>query len=453
MENKTEIKFYSGTRKIGGTVISIEYGDNRIILDFGRGITPLGFAADNISRDIIKKYLRLGILPKIDGFYSENDILDEMKILPLEKYGKITKVFISHLHLDHMQHMGLIDNNIEVYMTEESLKLYSILEKIGEGVIGERAYNIIHYGETLKFGDICVTSLRVDHDVMGATAYFVKTPDLTVLYSGDLRLSGSHPEWTLNMAHEAEKLGVNLLILESTTVGNEAMQVEASKEAPSGEKNLTLRIVEELKEKNEIAFFNIYHRNIDRIMEFYEASKKLKRKLVLELATAYIAKNTIDINDFYVIEEEKLELNKFNKEVIDFYNNAKKLCLENINLEGYEYLVQNSFDNIIKLLDIDFGKAVYIHSNGTPLGDYDPSYNGMKEFLRKLNIEYKYIGSTGHATPKDLKYLAEIIKPNWFIPIHGFYPENIHINCGIRFLPEEGKTYVFNSQFTVHNAQ
>jgi ribonuclease J len=445
MENKTEIKFYSGTRKIGGTVISIEYGDNRIILDFGRGITPLGFAADNISRDIIKKYLRLGILPKIDGFYSENDILDEMKISPFEKEGKDTKVFISHLHLDHMQHMGLIDENIQVYMTEDSLKLYELLEEVGEGVIGKRKYSIIHYGETLKFGDICVTSLRVDHDVMGASAYFVKTPDLTILYSGDLRLSGSHPEWTLNMAHKASKLGVNLLILESTTVGNDEMQFDLKKEAPISEKDLTLRIVEELREKKETAFFNIYHRNIDRIIEFYEASKKLKRKLALELPSAYIAKNIIGINDFYIIEDKKLEIDKFSKEVVAFYNNSKKVSLKTISLEGSEYIIQNSFHNIIRLLDIDFEKAVYIHSNGTPLGDYDPSYKSMKEFLSKLGIEYKYLGSAGHAAPKDLKYIAEIIKPDWFIPIHGFYPENIHINCGIRFLPEEGKTYVFNA--------
>lgn len=445
MDNKTKIKFYSGTKKIGGTVISIEYGDNRIILDFGRGITPVGFAADNISEDIIKKYLKLGMLPKIDGFYSENNIPDEMKISPLKNGDKDTKVFISHLHLDHMQHMGLVDKNIQVYMTEDSFKLYTFLERIGEGVVGKREYNIINYGETLKFGDICVTSLRVDHDVMGASAYFVKTPDLAVLYSGDLRLSGSHPEWTLNMADEASKLGVNLLMLESTTVGNETMYDSQKEDAPSSEKDLTFRIVEELKGKKEIAFFNIYHRNIDRIIEFYEASKRLKRKLVLELSTAYIAKNIARINDFYVIEEKKLEVDKFSKEVINFYNNSKRVSLEDISLKSSEYIVQNSFDNIIKLLDIDFEKAIYIHSNGTPLGDYDPSYNCMKEFLRKLDIEYKYIGSTGHATPKDLKYIAERIKPDWFIPIHGFYPENIHINCGIRFLPEEGKTYVFNS--------
>lgn len=444
MEKKTEIKFYSGTRKIGGTVISIEYGDNRIILDFGRGITPLGFVADNISQDIIKKYLRLGILPKIDGFYSENNILDEMKISPFEQEGKDTKVFISHLHLDHMQHMGLIDENIQVYMTEDSLKLYELLEEVGEGVVGKRKYSIIHYGETLKFGDICVTSLRVDHDVMGASAYFVKTPDLTILYSGDLRLSGSHPEWTLNMAYEASKLGVNLLILESTTVGNDEMQFDLKKEAPISEKDLTLRIVEELREKKETAFFNIYHRNIDRIIEFYEASKKLNRKLALELPSAYIAKNIIGINDFYIIEDKKLEIDKFSKEAVAFYNNSKKVSLKTISLEGSEYIIQNSFHNIIRLLDIDFEKAVYIHSNGTPLGDYDPSYKSMKELLSKLGIEYKYLGSAGHAAPKDLKYIAEIIKPHWFIPIHGFYPENIHIDCGIRFLPEEGKTYVFN---------
>jgi mRNA degradation ribonuclease J1/J2 len=70
----------------------------------------------------------------------------------------------------------------------------------------------------------------------------------------------------------------------------------------------------------------------------------------------------------------------------------------------------------------------------------------MRDFLNRLCIEYKYIGASGHATPCDLKFIAEKIKADWFIPIHGFYPENLHVDLGIRFLPEEGKTYVFKDK-------
>jgi ribonuclease J len=451
MENKTEIKFYSGTRTIGGTVVSVEYGEERIILDFGREYKHIGVIVDSANEKIsnyVESYLRLGLLPKIDDFYSEKNIPGKMKIIPLEKSSKKTTVFISHLHLDHMQNIGLIDEKISVYMSEESLKLYEVLEKVGEAVIGSREYSSIGYNETVKFGEISVTALRVEHDVMGACAYLVETPDAKILYSGDLRLTGLHPEWTIDMANKASKLGTNILILESTTIGKEINEnyIDKHTNYSSGEKDLVNRIIAELIQKSGIGLFNIYHRNVDRIKEFYEAAKKCRRVLVLELQTAYIAKMVLGLEDFYIIEDENVNESKLDKEVIDFYTNSAKISLKDINEETSEYLVQNSFHNLVRLLQINTDKGIYIHSNGIPLGDYDANYKAMKEFLNKLQLEYKYIGATGHANPEDLRYIAEKINPDCFIPVHGFYPENCHINCGVRFLPEEGKTYNFNGK-------
>ncbi len=444
MKNKTRIKFYSGTRTIGGTVISIEYGHERIILDFGREIKTISTIVDGANgklENIVKSYLTLGLLPEIDGFYTQSNIPDKMQIIPLEKYDVKTKVFISHLHLDHMQHIGLIDENITVYMSEESLKFYHVLEKIGEGVLGTRDYNCIGYNQVLQFGKIGVTALRVDHDVMGACSYLVETPDVKILYSGDLRLSGLHPEWTFEMAHKAAKIGTNILILESTTIGKENSMAKYA--IPSEEKDLEDRIIGELTGKPEIALFNIYHRNIDRISEFYQVAKKSGRRLVLELPTAYIANTMLGIDDFYIIEDDTFDNGRFHEDVIEFYINSQKISLNDINEKSREYLMQNSFHNLLSLLNINTDNGIYIHSNGTPLGEYDFNYNAMKDFLNKLGIEYKYVGSTGHANPDDLRHIAEIINADWLIPLHGFYPENFHINCGMRFLPEEGKIYNF----------
>lgn len=448
MENKTGIKFYSGTRTIGGTVVSIEYGDERIILDFGREFNPISVIVDGANEkleNVVKSYITLGLLPKIDGFYSQNNIPDKITIIPLEKYNKNTKVFISHLHLDHMKHIGLIDEKIPVYMSEDSFKFYQVLQKVGEGVLGTRKYSSIAYNQVLQFGEIEVTALRVDHDVIGACSYLVETPDVKILYSGDLRLSGIHPEWTLDMAHKARMVGTNILIFESTTIGREIKvnYIDKDAEPYSGEKDIVDRVIAELAGKSGIVLFNIYHRNLDRISEFYKVARKSGRKLVLELCTAYIANTMLGIDDFYIIKEDTLENSEFDENIAEFYTNSPKLSLKDINEKNEKYLMQSSFHNLLWLMDINTHNGIYIHSNGTPLGEYDSNYKALKEFLNKLGIEYKYVGATGHANPRDLKNIAEIINPDWFIPLHGFYPENIHINCGIRFLPEEGKLYSF----------
>ncbi|MDT8718967.1 hypothetical protein IAI10_20140 [Clostridium sp. 19966] len=448
MESQTKIKFYSGTRKIGGTVVSIEYENERIIIDFGRGFTPAAAILDKKNAmldNYVEKYLTLGMLPKIDGFYSEKNIPEKTEILPLEETNMKTKVFISHLHLDHMEYMGLVDEKVDVYMTEDSLKLYKALDKVKEGVLGTREYKAIAYDEKLEFNNVKVTALRVDHDVRGACSYIVETPDLKILYSGDLRLKGLHPEWTLNMAERAREEGINVLIFESTTIGSvikkEALE-RYSKET-NGEKNLAERIIEAIEQHEGIAIFNTYHRNVDRIAEFHKAAIKTNRKLVLELSTAYLAYELLGIKDFYIIEEKDLVALEYHEAVIDFYNNFNKLSISEINKKPGEYILENSFDNIISLLYITTENGIYIHSNGAPLGDYDPAYNSMMDFLDKLDIEYRYIGVSGHANPYELITVAEKIEADIFMPIHGFNPECFHIGKGVRFLPEEGKTYTF----------
>lgn len=449
MNTETKIKFYAGTRKIGGTVVTIEYENERVILDFGRGFTPAAAILDNKNVKIdnyTEKYLTLGMLPKIDGFYSQENIPDGTDLLPLEESSMETRVFISHLHLDHMEYMGLVDEKIQVYMTEEALKLYKALEKINEGVVGERVYSSVAYGEKISFKNISITALRVDHDVRGACSYLVETPDLKILYSGDLRLKGLHPEWTMDMARTAKEIGINVLIFESTTIGSVIKKeaLERAKKDTNGEKNLAERIIEAIGERSGIALFNTYHRNIDRILEFYKVAQGTSRKLVLELSTAYLAHELLALEDFYILEEKALEGQQYSQEVLDFYASSEKITLAELNKGPGEYLLENSFENIWYLLDMNTENGIYIHSNGTPLGDYDPAYNAMMDYLEKINIEYRYLGVSGHANPHELMTVAEEISADIFMPIHGFNPENFHISKGVRFLPEEGKTYSFS---------
>lgn len=434
----TKLKFYSGTRTIGGTVLTIEHEGNRVILDFGRIFNPTDLVLQNgiyKVNDIVKTYLILGLLPPINNFYNKRNIPSSMDLTPLEEGSLNTAVFISHLHLDHMENMGLISPHIPIYMTEESLSLYNTLSKVNDSVVGSRSFDCISYNNTLSVGAIKITPLKVNHDIIGATSYFIETPDLKLFYSGDLTLGKD----TLASAKKASDLNTDILIMESTTIGQKVY----TETTDNREHDLVDRIYEQIPLNSSLIIFNIYNRNLHRINNFYNLSKKLGRKLVLELETAFIFSTLLHTNNFYIIDYD-YNLDNFSKEAVDFYNSSKKISIELVNSCPKDYILQNSFHNLMYLLDINTSDSFYIHSNGVPLGDYDPKYNALRSFLNTIKVNYKYIGASGHANPASLKYIAETVNARWFMPIHGFYPENNHIATGIRLLPEERKTYVFS---------
>lgn len=444
MEKLTKIKFYAGMRTIGGTIVCVSYGDDSIIFDFGRDYRPLDSIVQggfNKLKNPVGEYIRMGILPHIDYLYGKKEIEKYNDIKPALGSKKNIKVFISHLHLDHMELMGLIDESVPVIMTKDGLNLYNHLEKIGEGIKGKRKFQSMDYNETVCCGDIKVTALRVEHDVLGACSFFIQTPDLNILYTGDLRTDGAHPEWTSGMIEKANEFGVDLLMIEGTNIRESIPQKSKLGDKRVTEGDIKKLTEEEIKKSNGVAFFNIYHRNLERISELYEAAKGAGRKLVLEPKTAYLAKDMLKMDDFLVLDDDRIE--KISDEAEKAISDIGKVSIEKINSEPLNYFIQNSFENLLLLLDIDVENGVYIHSNGSPLGDYDPNYGALKEFLNKLPLKFKYIGASGHAKAEDLRSVAEKIAPDWFIPLHSFHPENFVIDCGIRLLPEYGREYKF----------
>ena len=120
----TKITFYKGLRVIGGTFVSVETDRAVCMFDFGftvsdRADESIRLRPDHIPQD----YVRAGMLPAADGIYEPQAAAD----LGLVPYGETEKphfFMISHMHIDHMGGLDMLDPRIPVYMTEESETLY-----------------------------------------------------------------------------------------------------------------------------------------------------------------------------------------------------------------------------------------------------------------------------------------------------------------------------------------
>ncbi|MFC0212715.1 MBL fold metallo-hydrolase [Paenibacillus chartarius] len=463
--SKTSVRFWSGLRTIGGTVVTVQYEDAKIVFDFGAAYNPAANVLDGQVRlrqgALLHDYIRLGTLPGVDGLYEAEQLRGLSGIRPFDRERDArTAVFISHLHYDHMLGIGLIPEHIPVYMSRMSRRLYRRLHKIGEGVAGSRhRFQAMPGGlQPVRIGAIEVTALPVDHDILGACAFHIRTPDGTILYTGDLRFHGNHPEWTEAMMAKAKELGADILIIEGTMLNlpnDDGLPVDVkpadlapSRELPEGwtrEPDMPGLVANRLLAANGLALVNTAPRNVERLVSMAEAARQAGRMAVFEPESAYLLHTMTACRDFLVYESDTTSrLLAAGKAPGWLRKTAIRSVLINaagVNRSPSRYLLQNTYGNLLELLDLDTSGGIYVHSDGVPLGSFDPTYGKLLAFLESLGLPFAAVRCSGHAPAENLKYIADMIDPPTLVPLHSFHPELLLPKSGVQLLPEYGRTY------------
>ncbi len=458
MKKRTEIRFYNGLKNIGGTVVSVKYGDHRIIFDFGLNYSPESNLDSQVKireKSILKDMLKLKMMPLVDGIYPENGLAGMDNVVSAEDSKLTTSIIISHLHLDHMGAIGMLSDKIDVYMNKESHLLYEKLNTSGERIIGnwQKEIKVCEVNKEFSVGNIKITPIEIDHDVYGAGGFHIQTPDMKVAYTGDYRFHGNNPELTYEYIKKTRTFKPDVLITETTMVFKDRIDEEgqpAPSETTEGintEAELLEIIKEKLTEKKGIAVFNLYNRNINRLANFIPLAKSANRIPVFELMTAYLIKELTNERDFKFVLTKDAEVRHINntlepleKEII---NELDYVSIGEINEFPRNYFMQNSFENNLELLDVNVEDGIYIHSNGVPLGAFDPAYEKLTSFIEFVGLQYEYVASAGHALHQNIKHLIDEIAPVVFIPLHGFAPDLTYPSNSKQFLPEYDEVYVF----------
>ncbi|MBT9158191.1 MAG: Ribonuclease J [Firmicutes bacterium] len=455
-DSPTYIRFWSGLTSIGGTVISLENGRHRLIFDFGLSYNPGEAYLDGQVKlrptALVQDHLHLNMIPPIDGIYGHQNIGPSLDLVAAEESDRQSAVLISHLHLDHMGAMGLTHSDIPVYLTEDSHRLYQALEHIGEGVAGTRTYSTCAFDTPFTHGPFTITPLAVDHDIPGACSFHIRTPHGSLLYTGDFRLHGQHPEVAYEWLEKAKALGIDILISEGTTLRpHEEGQNEPLLGDPAHpatlitEAALPAKVQDIVGATTTLAVFNLYHRNLVRLATMLDVGQMSGRVVALEPETAYLATKLLGRNDFSVYIGENTHAEQLSGQTTPW----KKALLAELpqvtaamlrqNPSGY--FVQNSYPNCLELLDLLGIGGCYIHSNGMPLGSFDPAYPRLKKLLERLKLDYHYVGTSGHAIMQHLQYVSDELAPRVLVPLHSFNPHRLQANHGQQLLPTLGVVY------------
>lgn len=403
----TQLIYRSGMRTIGGTIVEVINNNDRIIFDFGCFFDPV---------------VNDETLPNVSGVYNNDSTYNDY-------------VIISHDHLDHVKALNKIHPDVKVIMSEDSRKMLKSLETTGfNQIMGQwRDYDTIALEQEVKLGSFSVTAYPVDHDVPGAVSYLIKTDDVNILYTGDLRLHGINREQTLVMVKQMANVDIDLLIIEGVSVSFVEDDYEFNPTAEVEEESKSWEYVNhclEQVDQDSLILFNPYIMNMELFYRYYELAKKLNKKLVLLPTSAKQYTDFIPFTDnVYVLEE-------------DTYNTSlpvvKKEEVTN------QCILQFNFYDLDLYTSID-GKKQLIQAGGEPIGDFDPRYQELINYCQEHDIDFLPINITGHAQPNNLAYIIKEINPQILSPLHSFKPEMLTKVMDSYILPQANECYTFEN--------
>ena len=421
-----KITVFDGAKCIGGSKIHLLAEGTGIFLDFGVNYKRWGeyyeeFLKPRPSRGLLD-LLILGMVPPIDGIYRRDLFPADLSEEPSLKV-QVDAFFVTHSHMDHCGHLGLVDPGIPVYTSTMSAVILKATRDSGRADFDkEVAYitpkyklegnpNVLdsynwnkrpYVGRTFyvvdeenlnpgvnafwttppnpsergreleavplspasgRVGNLKFKAFPVDHSVYGATAYAFETSAGWVVYTGDFRLHGRNGGLSLDFVEEAAGLRPLVLITEGTNVGEDI----GVKEEEVYEN--CLRAVEAAEG---IVVADFAPRNIERLLTFLEIAKESGRGLVVLAKDAYLlhAMRLVDegipdlLSDpnLFIYEELKAKPDAWEKELVRKLYGSKYVPAERIRRNQGDYILSFSFWDVKHLLDVRPKGGIYIYS-------------------------------------------------------------------------------------------
>lgn len=464
---QTKFTLYSGLNTIGGVIASVTYGNDRVIFEMGSAYDPKTDVFDGTVEvrkvNGIKDKMKLGMLPQIDGIYRETDIPQDSDLISAENSPYQTAVFISHLHLDHMAFMGMVSPNVTVYLHQNAQKIEQALQTIGEGVeTTNRDYTHFEPYKPITVGNIEVLPILTSTASYYNFSFLITTPDGTIHWTGDLSLHGKENYLTFKQIEILKEKDIDVLLCDCTTFMDSTMKmiygttdpsvITPSKDVPKhmlSDEQLDKELFSILEKQTGLCVINFYPREVDRAMLFIEWAKKTKRVCAFEPDTAYILYKFFQMQPVVYIPDSWKYATENTKQVTwytELMDNCRIVTIDDINENPYGYLVQNSYQHILELLD--FPGGTYLHADGIPIGEFDPAYENMMRVIQKTNFTYVTFfckNHFGHGYPSQVKYFVDEVNPKILIPCHSFNPERLLPKDGKQLLPILNKTYILQN--------
>lgn len=383
---KIKVMPLGGMNEIGKNMTLIEYKDEIIIIDCG-----LSFPEEEM----------LGV-----------DIVIPDISYVLKNKEKVKGIFLTHGHEDHIGALPYVLKRINVPIYGTKLTLGLLEFKLNEHRIKNVKLNVVKPRDIINAGNMKIEFIRVNHSIPDACALAIHTELGALFHSGDFKVDYTPIDsdiMDLQRIAEIGKKGVLLMFAESTNV-----EREGSTMSEKSVGNTLDEIFSTAKGRIIVASFAS---NVHRIQQIINSAEKYNRKVsVSGRSMVNVFGVASSLGYLNVKEDTVIDINE-----IDDYKKEEVVIITTGSQGEPMSALSRMATNEHRKLDIREGDLVVISAHPIPGNEKLVSRVINQLFERGADVIYEDVHVSGHACKDELKLLHRLIKPKYFIPVHGEY--------------------------------
>lgn len=386
-QHKVQIIPLGGLGEIGKNMTVFRYGDDMILIDAG-----LMFPEDDM----------LGI----------DLVIPDITYL-LENKDKLKGIFLTHGHEDHIGALPYVMKQIDVPVYGTALTLGILQGRLKENGVGSENLYTIKPGDKITAGAFKMDFIRVNHSIPDAVAIAINTPIGTIIHTGDFKIDHTPVDGQVtefNKFAEYGDRGVLALLADSTNAERPGF-------TPS-EKMVGKTFDDEFRYAKNRIIVATFSSNVHRIQQVIDAAMKYDRKV------AVIGRSMVNV---VTIAKELGYLKAPDGEIIDIDETHNytpdKIVIITTGSQGepMSALTRMAMSDH-KKVDIMPGDTVII--SATPIPGNEKLVSRTIDHLYKLGAEVIYEKSngvhvSGHASQEEIKLMHNLVRPKFFVPVHG----------------------------------
>lgn len=389
-QQKLQIIPLGGLGEIGKNMTVIRYGDEMIVIDAG-----LMFPDDDM----------LGI----------DLVIPDISYL-VENKEMVKAIVLTHGHEDHIGALPYVMKqltDVPVYGTQLTL---GILEgRLRENGVSSNNLVTVKAGDTIRAACFQIGFIRVSHSIADAVGLAIKTPVGTVVHTGDFKIDQTPVDgkvMDLQKFAEVGESGVLVLMADSTNAERPGFTMSERSVGQAFD-----NAFHSAKGRIIIATFSS---NVHRIQQVIESACKYKRKVaVLGRSMVNVVNISIELGYLNVPEGVLIDID----EIRNYPSSQVVIVTTGSQGEPMSALTRMAKSDHRKV-DIVPDDTIII--SATPIPGNEKLVSQTIDCLLKLGANVIYdrsagIHVSGHASQEELKMMHNLIRPKFFIPVHGDY--------------------------------
>ncbi|EDO7783301.1 RNase J family beta-CASP ribonuclease [Campylobacter coli] len=405
-EHKIRITPLGGLGEIGGNISVFETNKDAIIVDIGMSFPD-------------------GTMHGVDIIIPDFDYVRKIK-------DKIRGIVITHAHEDHIGAVPYFFKEFQFPIYATPLALGMISNKFEEhGLKAERKwFRPVEKRRVYEIGEFDIEWIHITHSIIDASALVIKTKAGTIIHTGDFKIDQTpidgYPTDLGRLAHYGEE-GVLCLLSDSTNSYKEGYTKSESSVGPTFDQIFA-------RTKGRV-IMSTFSSNIHRVYQAITYGLKYGRKVcVIGRSMERNLYTTMELG--YIKLDRKIFIDA--DEVSKYKDNEVLIVTTGSQGETMSALYRMATDEH-KFIKIKPSDQIIISAKAIP--GNEASVSAVLDYLLKAGAKVAYqefseIHVSGHASIEEQKLMLTLVKPKFFLPVHGEYNHiNKHketaIKCGI----------------------